>query len=195
MTAMRHFLLLMITLGLVACGDEKASDSSDTPPARDGASASNPNNEDPKSVSDVLANGEAKHIRVQHCLISFTGAEGFRADKEKIWKPATIKRNKARSEQLAQKILSDCEGGWDLTKYVNMYSEDRINPADAIPGTYYLCNDGVTPDQSKGEMPRSNMVKAFGDAAFGIKEVGGHALVAYGDEGSPYGWHVIKRIE
>lgn len=43
-------------------------------------------------------------------------------------------------------------------------------------------------------MPRAQMVPGFGDTAFGL-EVGAVGLLPYDEQSSPFGWHVIKRIE
>ena len=41
---------------------------------------------------------------------------------------------------------------------------------------------------------RSGMVSSFGDVAFGL-DVGEIGMARYHPGNSPYGWHIIKRIE
>jgi parvulin-like peptidyl-prolyl isomerase len=45
-----------------------------------------------------------------------------------------------------------------------------------------------------GAATRSGMVRAFGDVAFGLA-VGEVGMANYSAGGSPYGWHIIKRLE
>ena len=63
---------------------------------------------------------------------------------------------------------------------------------DSYPGIYKMTNNGA-PIQA-GAAKRSGMVRAFGDVAFGlaVDEVG---MANYSAGSSPYGWHIIKRLE
>lgn len=196
---MRHVLLLMILGLVVACGDEK---SDDTPAPKDppnkNTGLADPDNTDPKNVSDTLENGQPKRVRVQHCLISFKDAEAFKAKpgrQRRSPSPRALKRTRAAAENLAKKLLSDAQGGWDFTAIVKRYSDDTgLNPADDVPGSYRLTNDGVTPDPTKGETARSGMVPGFSKTAFELK-VGEIGLCVYDKDASPFGWHIMKRVE
>ena len=64
---------------------------------------------------------------------------------------------------------------------------------DASPGIYRLCNTGVTP-AAAGEYPRDRMVPAFGNVGFAL-DVNGIGMAEYDPGTSPYGWHIIKRLE
>ena len=108
-------------------------------------------------------------------------------------KPQALKRTQAAAERLAKMVLSRAEGGFDFSSLVKTYTEDGINPADEIPGTYRLVNEGVTP--AAGETARSGMVKSFSDACFSLKNVGDIVMCDYHETDSPYGWHIIKRLE
>jgi parvulin-like peptidyl-prolyl isomerase len=64
---------------------------------------------------------------------------------------------------------------------------------DSYPGIYRLSNTGVAP-QAADEYPRGRMVPAFGDVGFrlGVGEIG---MASFDSRTSPYGWHIIKRLQ
>jgi parvulin-like peptidyl-prolyl isomerase len=57
-----------------------------------------------------------------------------------------------------------------------------------------MSNTGVAPDQSKHEYARGSMVPAFGNVGFTLK-VGDIGIADYDPRTSPYGYHVIKRLQ
>jgi len=189
---MRYLLLLMILGLVVGCGEEEKTDDTDTSgggqpvagkPDADGVPD--------KSDSPFLENGEPARVRIQHVLIAFKSAAGYKRGGS--LKPQALKRTQAAAERLAKMVLSRAEGGFDFSSLVKTYTEDGINPADEIPGTYRLVNEGVTP--AAGETARSGMVKSFSDACFSLKNVGDIVMCDYHETDSPYGWHIIKRLE
>ena len=128
------------------------------------------------SVS-TTAQKEPDRITVQHCLIGFTGSVPGK----------TITRSKEEAKTLAYSILERAKKGEDFDGLVREYTND------SWPGTYGMANRGVTP-ASANEYGRDNMVPAFGNVGFKLK-VGEIGVADYDPSTSPYGYHVIKRVE
>lgn len=118
----------------------------------------------------------ADHIKLQHILIAFAGKVPGK----------NITRTEAEASQLAEEILERAKKGEDFDALVRTYTDD------AHPGIYGLSNSGVAP--AEGEFSRDRMVPAFGEVGFSLApgEIG---LAVYDARKSPYGWHVIKRLE
>lgn len=118
----------------------------------------------------------ADHIKLQHILIAFAGKVPGK----------NITRSETEARQLAEEILARAKGGEDFDALVRTYTDD------AHPGIYGLSNSGVEP--APGEFSRDRMVPAFGEVGFALApgEIG---LAAYDARKSPYGWHIIKRLE
>lgn len=118
----------------------------------------------------------ADHIKLQHILIAFAGKVPGK----------NITRTEAEARQLAEEILARAKGGEDFDALVRTYTDD------AHPGIYGLSNSGVEP--APGEFSRDRMVPAFGEVGFSLApgEIG---LAVYDARKSPYGWHIIKRLE
>ncbi len=119
---------------------------------------------------------EPDRIIVQHILISFKDkAPGKQLD-----------RTKKAASTLALELLDRAEAGEDFDALVKEYTNDRY------PGMYQMTNKGVaTRDDA---IPRNKMVSKFGDIAFRL-EVGEVGLARYNAISSPYGYHIIKRLE
>ena len=120
--------------------------------------------------------GEPDRVVVQHLLLSFKGAEDAR-NKE---------RSKKEAKALAETLLQRARDGEDFDALVKEHTDDRY------PGIYTMTNYGVSAGARESE--REGMVPAFGDVAFslGVGELG---LAEYHAALSPYGYHVIRRIE
>jgi parvulin-like peptidyl-prolyl isomerase len=134
-----------------------------------------------KQSKDTVAQEQSKEpdvIAVQHILVAFEGSLPG--------KPVT--RSKEEAQQLAGEILAKARSGGDFDAMVKQYTDD------SYPGVYRMANFGVTADPSQQVYSRGGMVPAFGDVGFSLK-VGEVGMAAYSLEESPYGWHVIKRIE
>lgn len=118
----------------------------------------------------------ADHIKLQHILIAFAGKVPGK----------NITRSETEARQLAEEILARAKGGEDFDALVRTYTDD------AHPGIYGLSNSGVEP--APGEFSRDRMVPAFGEVGFSLApgEIG---LAVYDMRKSPYGWHIIKRLE
>jgi hypothetical protein len=114
-------------------------------------------------------------IEVQHCLIGFGKSTGKKLD-----------RTKKEAEALAAEILERAQAGEDFDAMVKEYTNDQY------PGIYKMTNRGA-PIRS-GYVSREDMVTGFGDVAFQL-EVGEVGMCKYSAVSSPYGWHIIKRLE
>lgn len=130
----------------------------------------------PAAAAPAPAAPAADHIKLQHILIAFAGKVPGK----------NITRTEAEARQLAEEILARAKGGEDFDSLVRTYTDD------AHPGIYGLSNSGVAP--SPGEFSRDRMVPAFGEVGFSLApgEIG---LAGYDARKSPYGWHIIKRLE
>jgi hypothetical protein len=120
--------------------------------------------------------GEPDRVVVQHCLIGF----------KRSIPGKKVARTKKEAGTLAGEILSRARNGEPFDNLVKEYTDD------AYPGIYILSNEDQ-PYRS-GERRRSDMVPGFGNMAFGLG-VGEFGLVPYHGYKSPYGWHIILRLE
>jgi hypothetical protein len=118
---------------------------------------------------------EPERITVQHILISFAGAG------------TSATRTKEEAATLATETLQRAQRGEDFGQLVQTLTDD------SFPGIYRLCNTGFPP-RSADEYPRGGMVPAFGDIGFAL-EVGSVAMARFDPRTSPFGWHIIKRLE
>jgi len=118
----------------------------------------------------------AEHIKLQHVLISFAGKIPGKK----------ITRTEEEARTLAREVLDRAKKGEDFDALVTTYTDDRA------PGIYGLSNSGVTPNA--GEYSRDRMVPAFGNVGFSLApgEIG---MADYDPAASPYGWHIIRRLE
>jgi hypothetical protein len=122
------------------------------------------------------AKDEPQRIVVQHILIGFKRSVPGKK----------IERTREQAKALGEELLRRARAGEDFGALVEKYTDDKP------PGKYMLTNSGA-PEVSGGRR-REEMVPRFGDVAFGlaVSEIG---LAAYSAGMSPYGYHVIKRLE
>ncbi|MAG56700.1 MAG: hypothetical protein CMJ83_10455 [Planctomycetes bacterium] len=120
-------------------------------------------------------------VMVEHILIAFRDAPGFRG------KPphSASQRTKQEAEILAKALLERARTGTDFAELASS-SDDRRGT------TYAMSNYGE--EVPEGFSPRTAMTKSFGDVAFSLR-IGEVGLAAFHADDSPYGWHVILRIE
>ncbi|HEU4339663.1 MAG TPA: peptidylprolyl isomerase [Planctomycetota bacterium] len=135
--------------------------------------------------AEPVPEGEPARITVQHVLIAFKGAH--RA-------PPTVTRTQEEARALADEILGRARNGEDIAELSKEYSSDPGG------GRYTLVNTGVAKVKPT-DILRGDFIKPFVNVAFklGVGDVG---LVDYdpkkdpdGRPRSPFGWHVIKRLE
>jgi hypothetical protein len=130
----------------------------------------------PAAPPAPVAAAAADHIKLQHILISFAGKVPGK----------NITRSQDEARTLAGEILERAKKGEDFDELV------RTNTDDRAPGIYSIANSGVTPGTT--EFSRDRMVPAFGNVGFSLApgEIG---MAEYDPRTSPYGWHIIKRLE
>ena len=122
---------------------------------------------------------EPDYITVQHCLIAFKGS---------LPKP-TVTRSKDEAKTLAYEVLEKARKGENFDQLVKQYTDD------SPPGIYTMANIGKPARKPiPQEWPRGRMVAAFGDTGFPLK-VGEYGIADYDPVKSPYGWHIVKRVE
>ena len=176
-------LLIMMAGSLAACGGATSTatpvalpTSTQAPAA--GQAADTPVAEPP--TPDTT--GQDQHITVQHILIGFKDAVGFQGNPP----PKAAARTQDQAKTLAYDLLKRAQAGEDFDKLV------AENTDDQAPGIYSLSNFGVTVGQN--EYKREGMVAAFGDVGFSLK-VGQVGIADYDVQKSPFGYHVIKRLQ
>ena len=119
---------------------------------------------------------EPNRIVVQHLLISFQGKLPGK----------NIVRSQAQARELAEQLLARARGGEDFGALVKQYTDDQA------PGLYTMVGSGQSP--AAGEYSRDQMVPGFADTSFRLA-VGEIGLCRYDGVRSPFGFHLIKRIE
>lgn len=179
-------VLAVITLSilsavLVACGGENNAQSVPTiaPTAPTGGNV--PVQTEPTRNTA----GQDEHITVQHILIGFKDAIGFQQGGGPV-PPEVGGRTQEDARKLAYELLDRVKAGEDFDKLM------QENSDDTGPGIYSMSNTGVQPGSR--ETAREGMVPAFGDVGFSLK-VGEIGMADYDPQKSPFGYHVIKRIE
>lgn len=121
---------------------------------------------------------EPDYCTVQHILIGFQNSIPGK----------NITRTKEEASKLAYEIYERAKKGEDFDALVKEYTDD------AHPGKYKMANFGVPGDPAQQIYERAKMVKAFGDVGFPL-EVGGIGIADHDPVKSPYGWHIIKRLQ
>lgn len=121
---------------------------------------------------------EPDHIRVQHILIGFTGSVPGK----------NITRTVEEARVLAYSLLDSAKAGVSYDDLVVRHTDD------SPPGIYGMSNRGAVSAGPPKEYPRDNMVPAFGNVGFKLA-VGEIGVADYDAKTSPYGFHVIKRVE
>ena len=119
---------------------------------------------------------EPQSVVVQHILIGFKGSV----------RGKVIERSKKEAKALAEELLARAQAGEDFEALVKQYTDDRA------PGKYKLTNNGAP--RENGAQQRADMVPRFGEIAFSL-EPGQIGMAEYSAGSSPFGWHIIKRLE
>ncbi len=119
---------------------------------------------------------EPKKITVQHILIAFKRSIPNKPQE----------RSKKEARALAQQLLQRAQEGEDFDALVQEYTNDQY------PGIMLVTNKGEP--RVPGGRPRDQLVPKFGDVSFQL-EVGEIGIANYHAGLSPYGWHIIQRLE
>jgi len=130
----------------------------------------------PAEAKKSKKKAEPDRVVVQHFLIGF----------EKSIQGKKIERSKKEARDLADELYQRALDGEDFDALVKEYTNDKY------PGIMSLTNQGAP---MRGDSTtRDGVVWGFGDMSFSL-EVGEIGFVPYGYSASPYGWHIIKRLE
>ena len=119
---------------------------------------------------------EPESISVDHILVSFVPAI------------ATAGRSQDEAQALAYDLLDQLAKGADWNALKKKYSDDP-GPSGTGGGPYSMVNS-----MRRGVGMRGGMVPAFGNVGFQLL-VGEIAIADYDPIKSPYGWHIIQRVE
>ncbi len=180
-------MLTILSVTLVACGGDNSAQPTSVP-ASTTAPTTAPVNTPQTSVENTPmtqdTSGQDPHITVQHILIGFKDAVGFKGQSSPPPKAAT--RTQEDAKKLAYDLLAQAKAGADYDKLV------AANTDDQAPGIYSMANNNITPT-SQTEFPRNRMVPAFGNVGFTLK-VGEIGIADYDPQTSPFGYHIIKRV-
>jgi len=157
----------------------KPAETPKPPPAEPAANAPAAPVESPKpaatanmdaDIATLMAKPEQPDasITIQHILIAFRDAPGM---------SSRAPRSKDEAKALAEKVYAEVVAGGDFDALVKQYTND------SPPGIYPL-------DQAS----RKGMVRSFGDVGWRLK-VGEVGVAPWDKAASPYGWHIIKRLQ
>jgi parvulin-like peptidyl-prolyl isomerase len=165
---MRRPLLLAIALGLLTPGCGSLTSSPDW--AGGGLALEGPRR---KATEDRVAAAEQARIAHQPTEIGARHILIMHADSRS--KPDTVTRSKAEARKRAEEVLAKLKAGANFDELVKEYTDE--------PG-------GVDRGGDLGIFDRTQMVKAFSEAAFALK-VGELSGVVE----TQFGYHIIKRTE
>lgn len=115
-------------------------------------------------------------VVVQHILI---GIKGKVRGKD-------VTRSKKDAQVLAEKLYQRALDGEEFDALVEEFTDDKV------PGIMRLTNKGAATRADSYE--RGQLALGFGDTSFRL-EVGEIELVKYSYTSSPFGYHIIKRLE
>jgi hypothetical protein len=122
-----------------------------------------------REAAALLARPEqpVEKVKLQHILLAFVGA----------MRGSESGHTMEEARTLASEVLARARAGEDFTALMQQYSGDEG------PGTYVLTQDD-----------RATYAKSFGDVGFRL-QVGEIGVAPYHHVKSPFGWHIIKRLE
>jgi hypothetical protein len=168
--------VLVFFLPLIACKSSPSTPAPAAPSTEAAATTPAPAVTPAPAAPATPGTPAAEHIKVQHILIAFAGKVPGK----------NITRTQDEARTLAAQVFERAKKGEDFDSLVKTYTDDRA------PGIYALANSGVTP--SGDEFSRDRMVPAFGEVGFALApgEIG---IAEYDPARSPFGWHIIKRLE
>jgi hypothetical protein len=179
---MKRMLLYCCLLAAAAplslgCSSKDAPPPNDSskPPSNAGAQPSNAG-APPINAPAPQASAGPDRVKVNHVLIAFRGSL-----------PAgTQMRTKEEAKTLAESIFQRAQSGENFDALMKQSDDGGggvytlvARAQDAIPFKIYA---------------RAGMVPGFGDTSFALK-VGEVGMCPFDPNKSPYGWHIIKRVE
>ena len=178
MNALTYFAFLLLALSLAACSSDSPPAPVEDRPSEEGGAAADAG-QDPAPAQDPVAamradiatlEAKAEHtapqVKVQHLLVSFQGAG-----------VPGVTRTKEEAEVLAAELWKRIHSGEDFDALVKQYTND------SHPGIYPMTTAS-----------RRGMVPGFGNVGWRL-EVNEFGIAPFDARKSPYGWHIIKRVE
>jgi hypothetical protein len=165
-------LSALFVLAIAGCAHKGGTKTTHTSPAPKGGGKTTE-----KTVTEASAK-EPDHIQVQHILIGFAGSVPGKS----------IMRTLEEAKTLAYSLLDSAKAGTSFDDLVVRHTDD------SPPGVYGMSNLGVVSAGPPKEYPRDGMVPAFGNVGFKLA-VGEIGIADYDPKTSPFGYHVIKRVE
>ena len=123
-----------------------------------------------RDAAKVLARSEqdVPKVKLQHVLLAFVGAT----------RGSESGHTMEEARALTSDVLARARAGEDFTALVTQY-----NTSDEQPGIFVLTQDD-----------REDYAEHFADIGFRL-QVGEIGVAPYHRVKSPFGWHVIKRLE
>jgi hypothetical protein len=134
-----------------------------------------PGSEPAPAAAEPARQVPPQRVKIHHVLISFAG------------RGTAATRTQAEAEKLAADVAAQAEAGGDFKALMKQYSDDT-------GGGVYTMFDGPPQQKRATEYLRNEMVPAFGDVGFTL-DVGEIGVAPFDPKKSPYGWHIIQRIE
>jgi hypothetical protein len=130
---------------------------------------------------EALPELEVARMRVQHILIGYRGSVPGKG----------VTRSVEEAETLAGELLIRIQNGEDFDALVKDFTND------AHPGIYAMVVKREPGESLQSDPPifeRHEMVPAFGNVGWRL-EVGEVGVAPHDPSSSPYGWHIVKRVE
>jgi hypothetical protein len=126
------------------------------------------------AIATLMAKPEhgADKITVAHILIAFKGAPRIQG----------VTRSLEEAKALAADVYKRSVAGEDFNALMKQYTND------SVPGTYPMSKDPTASNS------RTKMVPGFGDVGWRL-QVGEIGVAPHDNTKSPFGWHIIKRVE
>ena len=116
---------------------------------------------------------ELERVVVRHVLVGVTHP-----------RMPKVSRTPAEAEEVAARVLDAARAGQSFVALMRAYSDDSGS------GVYTI----TVGEPFDGAYPRRTMVRGFGDVAWRL-EIGEVGVALHDPDASPFGWHVIQRIE
>jgi parvulin-like peptidyl-prolyl isomerase len=120
------------------------------------------------------AEHDAQRVQVRHLLVAFRGSG-----------VPGVTRSREEAEARTAELWVEIQGGADFAALVREHSDDS-------PEGVYTMFAGAPAEP--GAFARSGMVPAFGDTGWRLA-VGEFGVAAYDPQASPFGWHIVQRLE
>jgi hypothetical protein len=116
-------------------------------------------------------------VTVRQLLVTFQGAKG-----------AAVARTREEAEALAARLEREARAGADFEALAREHNDGGT----LFPARFSAVEGAI--DAAPDDFRRANLPRGLARAAFDLA-VGEIALVEYHEEDSPFGWHLVLRVE